>query len=278
MFSTLFTLLDDVIAVMDDVAALTKVATKKTAGVLGDDLALNAEQVSGLSPDRETPVVLAVAWRSLGNKAVLVPVALALSAFLPWAVGPLLLVGGLYLCFEGAEKVLHRRGPEQTSTRPAASEAERIKGAVRTDFILSAELIVIALGSVASAPWPQRVLTLVAVSLLMTVGVYGLVLGIVKLDDLGLALRRRGPPWLGLGDLLLRTAPLLLRVLAFAGTVAMFLVGGGIITHAWPALEALGGSSVLAQSAIDGLTGFVCGAVLVAVVAALQRLRGVAPA
>jgi predicted DNA repair protein MutK len=231
--ASLFTLLDDLAVLLDDVAVMTKVATKKTAGVLGDDLALNAEQVSGVTTDREWPVVWAVATRSLLNKAILVPCALALSAFLPWLVQPVLMLGGAYLCFEGAEKLLTKKEKAVT----VMPEAVRIRGAVRTDFILSAEIIVIALGSVADAPLLKQFLVLASISLLMTLGVYGLVGAIVKLDDVGLSLTKRGGLSAKAGRALVALSPWLMKGLALAGTVAMFLVGGGILSHGVSALH-----------------------------------------
>jgi predicted DNA repair protein MutK len=257
--SSLFALLDDIATILDDVSVMTKVAAKKTAGVLGDDLALNAQQVTGVNADRELPVVWAVAKGSAVNKAILVPAALAISAILPWAVTPLLMVGGLYLCFEGVEKLAHKFLHSEAEDEAhhaeltqalvdptvdlVAIEKEKIKGAVRTDFILSAEIITISLGVVATAPFMTRVMALVGVGVLMTVGVYGLVAGIVKLDDAGLFLSQRAGTgaWArfqrGLGAGLLKTAPYLMKSLSIAGTVAMFLVGGGILTHGIPALH-----------------------------------------
>ena len=271
MASSLFALLDDIAALLDDIAVLTKVAAKKTAGVLGDDLALNAKQVTGVDANRELPVVWAVAKGSLVNKAILVPAALAISAVAPWAVTALLVLGGTYLCFEGVEKLahvlLHRRSAnaENERLRAAAAdptvdlvalERDKIRGAIRTDFVLSAEIIVITLGSVATQPFGKQVGVLVAISLLMTVGVYGLVAGIVKIDDAGLALsRRRGAAARRLGRLLLASAPWLMRALSVAGTAAMFLVGGGIVTHAAPWLHH-------GKEAIEALTPGFFGAVL----------------
>jgi predicted DNA repair protein MutK len=251
--SSLLTLLDDIASVLDDVAILTKVAAKKTAGVLGDDLALNAQQVSGVAADRELGVVWAVAKGSALNKAILVPGALVVSSVLPVAVTPLLMIGGAYLCFEGfekvAHKVLHREDAERAHGEHVALRADaavdlvaleksKIKGAIRTDFILSAEIVIIALGEVAHAPFGTRVAVLVTISTAMTVGVYGLVAGIVKLDDLGLALsRREGQAALqGLGRGVLVAAPLLMKLLSVAGTVAMFLVGGSIVLHGLPVI------------------------------------------
>ncbi len=270
--ASLFTLLDDIVALLDDVSVMTKVATKKTAGVLGDDLALNAQQVSGVSAARELPVVWKVAVRSLLNKAILVPVALALSTFAPWGVQPLLMLGGLYLCFEGAEKLLVKHSVPDGEMIP---EAQRIAGAVRTDFVLSAEIVVIALGTVASAPFEKRVLVLIAIALLMTVGVYGLVAVIVKLDDLGLALLQRGKllSWCGRG--ILACAPWLLRALSVGGTVAMFLVGGGIVVHGMaPLAHFVESLNSIVATVLPGLVGFLCGATLVGIWHLIRRLRG----
>ena len=309
--ASLLTLLDDIAAVLDDVAvmtkvaakksaavaddvaAMTKLATKKTAGVLGDDLALNAQQVTGVRADRELPVVWAVAKGSLLNKVVLVPAALAISFFLPWLITPLLMLGGAFLCYEGVEKLahkfLHRASDDAAAARDmVAFERGKIKGAIRTDFILSAEIIVIALGTVASAPLPQQVAVLVGIALLMTVGVYGLVAGIVKLDDLGLWLNgKRSVLAQACGRGLLVTTPWLMRFLSVAGTAAMFLVGGGILVHGVPflhhAVEAAGAAatvgsfaglwSALTTNALNGLAGVAAGAVLLAAVTPLLKLR-----
>ena len=299
MATSLLALLDDITSVLDDVATMTKVATKKTAGVLGDDLALNAQQVSGVRADRELPVVWAVAKGSMWNKAILVPAALAISAFAPWLVTPLLIVGGLFLCYEGVEKLahkfLHRNGAEaahreqlaQSVTDPAvdlmAVEKDKIKGAIRTDFILSAEIIVIALGTVAQAPLPQRVAVLVGIALLMTVGVYGLVAAIVKLDDLGLHLTRRASSAAqAIGRAILVAAPWLMKFLSVAGTIAMFLVGGGILVHGVPALAhaveaALADTAAAVQTLVpmlvDLVVGIVAGAIVLLAVSAAKRLR-----
>ncbi len=308
MATSLLALLDDIASVLDDVATLTKVATRKTAGVLGDDLALNAQQVSGVRPDRELPVVWAVAKGSLVNKAILVPAALAISAVAPWAIVPLLIVGGLFLCYEGFEKLAHKflqsaddkaaRATElaQALLDPAvdlvALEKDKIKGAIRTDFILSAEIIVITLGTVAGAAFGTRLTVLVGIALLMTVGVYGLVAGIVKLDDGGLLLTRaagdtgwaRFKRMFGRG--ILRGAPWLMKGLSVAGTAAMFLVGGGILTHGIPPLHAaiehvLAGLGSLMRALgpllIDAVVGVIAGALVLAIVSGVKRLRG-APA
>ena len=266
MASSLFLLLDDIASVLDDVSTMTQVAVKKTAGVLGDDLALNAKQVTGVNPARELAVVWAVARGSASNKAILVPAALAVSWLAPWAVTPLLMAGGAYLCFEGAEKILHhlthRRGHTPHPTKHAAdtgsspavvrpgNESERISGAIRTDFILSAEIIVITLGVVASQPLVTQVGVLVAISAVMTIGVYGLVAAIVKLDDLGAWLAtRRAPVAAALGRAIVASAPWLMRALSIAGTIAMFLVGGGIIAHGIPVVH----------HAVADLAGPACG-------------------
>ncbi len=284
-------LLDDIATVLDDVAILTKVAAKKTAGVLGDDLALNAQQVAGVRADRELPVVWAVAKGSAVNKAILVPSALAISALAPWAVTPLLMLGGAYLCFEGFEKLahkfLHSKAEDEAhhaelvnalsnpATDLVAFEKDKIRGAVRTDFILSAEIIVITLGTVAVSPFTIQLAVLVGVAVLMTVGVYGLVAGIVKLDDAGLYLSRQSGAFArGLGAAIVRAAPWLMKFLSVAGTAAMFLVGGGIIVHGIPGLsEAVsswaGALSFLADAAI----GIFAGGAVFAVIAAVNKAR-----
>ncbi len=304
MASSLLALIDDIATVLDDVALLTKVAAKKTAGVLGDDLALNAQQVSGVKADRELPVVWAVCKGSFLNKVILVPAALLISAFAPWAVTPLLMVGGAFLCFEGFEKLAHKflhpsadddaheaalvDALADPSVDLVALEKEKIKGAVRTDFILSAEIIAITLGTVQTSPLVTQVTVLSGIAIVMTAGVYGLVAGIVKLDDGGLYLSRTEGQgawedlkrWLG--RQILVSAPYLMKGLSVAGTAAMFLVGGGILTHGFSALhhviEALtaGLSDTLrpaAALALDALTGLVAGALVLAAVTALQRLR-----
>ena len=239
--ASLLALIDDIASVLDDVALMTKVAAKKTAGVLGDDLALNAQQVSGVRAERELPVVWAVGVGSLKNKVILVPAALAISAFIPWAVTPLLMLGGLYLCFEGVEKLAHKwlhssDGGEAESAAELAAladanldllafEADKIKGAIRTDFVLSAEIIVIALGTVADKPFATQVAVLSGIGLIMTVGVYGIVAGIVKMDDLGIhLLQKPGALARGIGRGLLLAAPKLMKSLAVIGTAAMFMV------------------------------------------------------
>ena len=298
--SSLFTLIDDIASVLDDVALMSKVAAKKTAGVLGDDLALNAQQVTGVSADRELPVVWAVAKGSFKNKLILVPAALLIGTFAPWAVIPLLMLGGAFLCFEGFEKLahkyLHDSAAEHEELRHALSdpqidllafEKDKIGGAIRTDFILSAEIIVITLGTVAGEPFIKQLSVLALIAVVMTIGVYGLVAGIVKLDDAGLYLSRKASSLLrGLGNLLLSAAPWLMKSLSVIGTAAMFMVGGGILTHGIPAahhlieqlaasaagLPALGAVlSVLTAPLLNGLAGIVAGALVLAVVTGASR-------
>lgn len=303
--TSLLALIDDIATLLDDVAYLTKVATKKTAGVLGDDLALNAEQVSGIEPNRELPVVWAVAKGSAVNKVILVPVALLLSAFVPWAITPLLMFGGAFLCFEGFEKVvgkfLHPKAPEDhkkalealsnEQVDVTAMEKEKIKGAIRTDFILSAEIVVIALGTLQEQPFLQRAATITTVATLMTIGVYLLVAAIVKLDDAGLSLTRRPssqPALRAFGQALLWTAPQLLKVLSVLGTVAMFLVGGGIVVHGIPFLQRLvhgaevgaGGLpsvgpylSTITPTLLSLVVGLVVGGVAVALVESARKMK-----
>ena len=316
MASSLLLLLDDIAAVLDDVAVmskmaarksaamaddvavLTKVSAQKTAGVLGDDLALNAQQVTGVSANREIPVVWAVAKGSMLNKAILVPAALAISAFMPWLVTPLLMLGGAFLAFEGFEKVAHKflykneadAGKAELQAAladPAVDlaqmEKDKIKGAVRTDFILSAEIIAITLGTVAGQDFWTQLAVLVGIALLMTVGVYGLVGGIVKLDDLGLWLSQKASSAAqAIGRGILWLAPWLMKFLSVAGTAAMFLVGGGIIAHGigplhhliqdWKA--AAGGMGWLLEMLANAVVGIVVGGIVVAVVTAIQKMRG----
>jgi len=277
---TLLTLLDDIATLLDDVGAMSKVAAGKTAGVLGDDLALNAQQVSGVEAERELPVVWAVAKGSFVNKAILVPAALAISAIAPGAIGPLLMVGGAYLCYEGAEKLGHRwlapAAPAFVAAPAAEPERDKIRGAVRTDFVLSAEIIAITLGTVADAPLATQLGVMVVVALLLTVGVYGLVAAIVKLDDLGLVLARRpGALAPAIGRAVLRAAPGLMRVLSWAGTAAMFVVGGGILVHGVAPLQhavqvhAPGAWAMLPNAG----AGLAVGAVVLLVATAAGRLR-----
>lgn len=295
--TSLLALIDDIASLLDDVATMTKVATQKTAGVLGDDLALNAEQVAGVAADRELPVVFAVAKGSAVNKLILVPTALAISAIAPWAITPLLMFGGAFLCYEGFEKVWHKlshrkKGEDaaeheklvEAVADPAvdmvAFEKEKVKGAVRTDFVLSAEIIVISLGTVATATFTQRLAVLSAIAVIMTIGVYGLVAGIVKLDDAGLALSRKpSGAARALGAGILRTAPWLMKGLGVAGTIAMFLVGGGILTHGIPGLHEIvvhaadqaGPLEWLVPTLINALTGIVAGGIIVAIVTRFGR-------
>lgn len=287
MASSLLALLDDIATILDDVAVLSKVAAKKTTGVLGDDLALNAQQVTGVAAEREIPVVWAVCKGSFVNKAILVPAALLISVFAPWLVTPLLMLGGAYLCFEGFEKLAHKflHSAQEDAAHEAelmqaladpkvdllVLEQEKVKGAVRTDFILSAEIIAITLGTVQSQPWTTQLAVLGAIAFIMTVGVYGLVAGIVKLDDLGLYLsRRRAAASVALGRAILRAAPWLMKALSVAGTAAMFLVGGGILVHGLPGLPHWEG---LAALALDAGVGVAAGALVLAGVTLVQRLR-----
>lgn len=301
--SSLLLLIDDIAAALDDVAIMTKIAAKKTAGVLGDDLALNAQQVSGVSAHRELPVVWAVAKGSMLNKVILVPAALLISAFIPWLITPLLMLGGAYLCYEGVEKLvhkfLHKKEEEQHQKDLAeavanpeidmvAFEKEKIKGAIRTDFVLSAEIIVITLGSVAGAVFSTQVAAVIAIAVIMTVGVYGFVALIVKLDDMGLYLMRKEKGAAltlqhTLGKGLLLTAPQLMKLLSVLGTVAMFLVGGGILAHGLPFMhklthgfEAWGGFlAALANAWVNLALGVVAGALVLVAVMAVGSLAKV---
>lgn len=299
--SSFFALFDDIATILDDVSVMTKVAAKKTAGVLGDDLALNAQQVSGVPVNRELPVVWAVAKGSLINKLILVPSALVISAFAPWAVTPLLMAGGLFLCFEGVEKLAHKFLPhgetaegnhaaraealQNAAVDMVAFERDKIKGAVRTDFILSAEIIAITLGAVAGADLLRQSVVLAGIALVMTVGVYGLVAGIVKLDDLGLYLSaRRAELAAWFGKRIVVAAPYLMKTLSVVGTAAMFMVGGGILTHGIAPLGAAiehvaaasGGGLLppLVSTLLSALFGIVAGAVTLGVVAGVKRLLG----
>ncbi len=308
--SSLLLLLDDIATVLDDVAAMTKVAARKTAGVLGDDLAVNAEKVTGVRADRELPVVWAVAKGSFRNKLILVPAALALSLLASWAITPALILGGLYLCYEGFEKVAHsffhdkveekahRRDLLKHVADPTVDlvkfEQDRVKGAIRTDFILSAEIIVLTLGIVAEQTFLTQVLVVAGIAIVMTIGVYGLVAGIVKLDDAGLHLSEREGQgawprfvrWFG--TRLVAFAPWLMKGLAFVGTVAMFMVGGGILVHGFhmldewiasitrfvAALEPVGPAlAAVTPTLASMLVGLVAGAVVLAVVSTWQKLR-----
>ena len=307
---SLLALFDDIATVLDDVAAMTKIAAKKTTGVLGDDLALNAEQVAGVRANRELPVVWAVALGSMKNKVILVPLALLLNALAPWAVTPLLMLGGAYLCFEGFEKLAHKylHSVEEVSSEHEqllaavahddasimAFEKEKIKGAVRTDFVLSAEIIIITLGTVASAPFTSQVTVLAMIAVIMTIGVYGLVAAIVKLDDVGLYLKRRNATGIVrsllqvTGNGLLAFAPRLMKSLTVIGTIAMFMVGGGILTHGIHVMHDLiqnvaqagadlllvgGVLAAVVPSVLDMLFGVVAGALVLVVVNVAEKLR-----
>jgi uncharacterized protein len=301
MATSLLALLDDIATILDDVAVMTKVAAKKTAGVLGDDLALNAQQVSGVKADRELPVVWAVAKGSAVNKLILVPAALAISYFIPWLITPLLMVGGAYLCFEGFEKIAHKflhskeedtahkeeilKALENPEIDFVALEKDKIKGAIRTDFVLSAEIIVIALGTVATATFAKQASVVTAISVVMTIGVYGLVAGIVKLDDLGLyLLQKTGSAARAVGHGIMWFAPKLMKTLSIVGTAAMFMVGGGILVHGFPwlhhAVEALivnwGGMKVVGSTLIDALVGIVAGGICVALWMVVHKFRSAA--
>lgn len=297
--ASLLTLLDDIATVLDDVAVMSKVAAKKTAAVLGDDLALNAQQVSGVTAEREIPVVWSVAKGSFRNKFILVPAALIISSIAPWLIMPLLLLGGLFLCFEGAEKVLEKLFHTQPETSPEEAldalgqlsleeyEQKKVKGAIRTDFILSAEIIVIALSTVQGKEMMTQIVVVSLIAMIMTAGVYGLVAGIVKLDDLGFYLERKskGQGWLAsVGGVLVSFAPKLMKALTVVGTAAMFLVGGGIVVHNvpmihhWiePVLMDLPNLSLvnsLVPVVLNGLIGLVAGLVIVAVMEVVHKVR-----
>ncbi|MDW3776751.1 DUF808 family protein [Kluyvera cryocrescens] len=296
--SSLLTLLDDIATLLDDISMMGKLAAKKTAGVLGDDLSLNAQQVSGVRANRELPVVWSVAKGSMLNKVILVPLALLISAFIPWAVTPLLMIGGAYLCFEGVEKVVHtlherkHKGDDTARQQrleaiaqqdPGSYERDKVKGAIRTDFILSAEIVAITLGIVADAPLLNQVLILSGIAVLVTVGVYGLVGVIVKLDDMGYWLAEKSSALAqAVGKGLLVVAPWLMKILSVVGTLAMFLVGGGIVVHGvGPLHHAIEGFAVQQASWIAMLLptlanlvlGFILGAVVLAVVNGVARLR-----
>jgi uncharacterized protein len=309
---SLLTLLDDIAVILDDVAAMTKIAARKTAGVLGDDLALNAEQVSGVRANRELPVVWAVFKGSAKNKCILVPAALAISAFVPMLITPLLMIGGAYLCFEGFEKIAgawmdsaedrDTKHKEQLSAirNPEVDmvefERDKIKGAIRTDFILSAEIIVIALGTVEGKALATQVGVLVTIAVLITVGVYGLVAGIVRLDDVGLSMvanrakTTAAAVQRGIGAALLAFAPYLMKTLTIVGTAAMFLVGGGILLHAFPFgavllhdAEAFAAAlvpdiatvmEVIAGMLVNGVGGLLAGGILVVIYSTVMKLLG----
>ncbi|MCG9789362.1 DUF808 domain-containing protein [Vibrio barjaei] len=298
---SLLTLLDDITAVLDDVALLSKVAAKKTAGVLGDDLALNAHQVSGVSAEREIPVVWSVAKGSFKNKCILVPAALIISFIAPWLINPLLLLGGLFLCYEGAEKILEKlfHSKEQADDQATPDlggdsveeyEKKKIAGAIRTDFILSAEIIVIALGTVQGQSTSIQIMVVSLIAVLMTIGVYGLVAGIVKLDDLGFYLERKsqGKGLLSsIGRGLIAFAPKLMRTLTIVGTAAMFLVGGGIVVHNVPAIHHLiepiimdipnlSVAQAIIPALLNGVIGIIAGLIVVAVFSVIGKLKAAA--
>lgn len=297
--SSLLTLLDDIATLLDDISVMGKIAAKKTAGVLGDDLSLNAQQVSGVRANRELPVVWGVAKGSFINKVILVPLALLISAFIPWAITPLLMIGGAFLCYEGVEKVLHtfesRKNKETPQARqarlealaaqdPKAFERDKVKGAIRTDFILSAEIVAITLGIVSEAPLLNQVLILSGIAIIVTIGVYGLVGVIVKLDDMGYWLADKSSTLAKLvGKGLLVTAPWLMKSLSVIGTLAMFLVGGGIVVHGIPPLHhaiehvAEGQTSVVAAilpTLVNLVVGFIIGAIVIAGVKIIEKVRG----
>ena len=301
MASSLLILLDDIATILDDVAVMSKMAAKKTAGVLGDDLALNAQQVSGVRTDRELPVVWAVAKGSFVNKLILVPAALLISVVAPWLITPLLMIGGLFLCYEGVEKVLHSLHHKKAKTEEEASqeltaietdmatfEKDKVKGAIRTDFILSAEIVVISLGTVAAATFSTKVMVLSVIAILMTVGVYGFVAMIVKIDDLGLYLTQQASSFKqSIGRGLLAFAPKLMKTLTIVGTIAMFLVGGGIISHGVPLLHHFTEGSVdyaehiptvgsivgaLTPTLINLVIGFVAGLIVLAIVNLIKKV------
>lgn len=301
MASGLLLLLDDIATILDDVALMSKMAAKKTAGVLGDDLALNAQQVTGVRADRELPIVWKVAKGSLVNKLILVPLALLISVIAPWLINPLLMLGGLFLCYEGVEKVLHTIMHKKASTSEEAEkefnneeldleafEKEKVKGAIRTDFILSAEIVVISLGTVATAALMTKISVLSIIAVVMTLGVYGLVGVIVKIDDLGLYLTKQAASFKQtLGRWLLAFAPLLMKLLSIVGTIAMFLVGGGIINHTIPLLHHITEDTVdhletipavgniigaLTPTLMNFVIGMIAGAVVLLIVSLIQKI------
>lgn len=301
--ASLLTLIDDIATILDDVSVLTKVAAKKTAGVLGDDLALNAQQVNGVNADRELPVVWAVAKGSALNKLILVPTALLISAFASWAIIPLLMLGGLFLCYEGVEKLFHKYfhheainhhepkdliGKDESLT-VETSEKEKIAGAIRTDFVLSAEIIVITLGTVATAAFTQQIVVLFGIAVIMTIGVYGLVAGIVKLDDAGLYFAQNEGHGLRaaftrkLGFAILGFAPYMMKTLSVVGTIAMFLVGGAILTHGIPTLHHwidhtaaamnIGFLTSILPAVLNGLFGILAGAAALLLVTLFTKAK-----
>ncbi|TPE15734.1 DUF808 domain-containing protein [Pantoea vagans] len=297
--TSLLTLLDDIATLLDDISVMGKVAAKKTAGVLGDDLSLNAQQVTGVKANRELPVVWGVAKGSFLNKLILVPLALVISAFAPWLITPLLMLGGAYLCYEGVEKVMHSLQHDKQSKSPEARqqrldslakqnaaefEKKKIKGAVRTDFILSAEIVAITLGIVSESPLLNQVIILAGIAILVTVGVYGIVAAIVKIDDLGFWLREKSSRVAqGIGSVLLAAAPWLMKILSVVGTIAMFLVGGGIVVHGITPLHHLievvsagfsGWIATLLSNGANLVLGFIIGSIVLLVVNLIARVRG----
>ena len=278
-FSSLFTLIDDIASILDDVALMTKMAAKKTVGVVGDDLALNANQVTGASSDRELPIVWAVTKGSLVNKVILIPIALLLSAFLPWLIVPLLMIGGAYLCFEGVEKILHKFiAHEEHEEKKTFNEAAKIKGAIRTDFILSAEIIIIALGELTEASLLIRIISLSIVGIGITIFVYGLVALIVRADDFGLYLIKKGGVAKSIGNAILVIMPKFMRSLSFIGTLAMFLVGGGIFVHNVDFIHHLLADYQLADGLLGNVAtlvvGVIVGAIACAIVLPAMKLFG----
>ena len=278
-FSSLFTLIDDIASILDDVALMTKMAAKKTVGVVGDDLALNANQVTGASSDRELPIVWAVTKGSLVNKVILIPIALLLSAFLPWLIVPLLMIGGAYLCFEGVEKILHKFiAHEEHEEKITFNEATKIKGAIRTDFILSAEIIIIALGELTEASLLTRIISLSIVGIGITIFVYGLVALIVRADDFGLYLIKKGGVAKSIGNAILVIMPKFMRSLSFIGTLAMFLVGGGIFVHNVDFIHHLLADYQLADGLLGNVAtlvvGVIVGAIACAIVLPAMKLFG----
>ena len=295
--ASLLTLLDDIATVLDDVAVMTKVAARKTAGVLGDDLALNAQQVTGVRAERELPVVWGVAKGSFRNKLILVPAALLISVVAPWLIVPMLLLGGLFLCFEGVEKIAEKLFHHDNDVKPqqisaenvdlVAYEREKIKGAIRTDFVLSAEIIVITLGTVQDHPFLTQAIVVSLIAAVMTAGVYGLVAGIVKLDDAGLYLVKHsnGAGFKhSFGSLLVNVAPYLMKTLAVVGTIAMFLVGGGIVVHSIPQIHTVveqltqqitfSGSHTIVPPLLNGIVGIIAGIAVLMVVSLVNKIRG----
>ena len=278
-FSSLFTLIDDIASILDDVALMTKMAAKKTVGVVGDDLALNANQVTGASSERELPIVWAVTKGSLVNKVILIPIALLLSAFLPWLIVPLLMIGGAYLCFEGVEKILHKFiAHEEHEEKTIFNEAAKIKGAIRTDFILSAEIIIIALGELTEASLLTRIISLSIVGIGITIFVYGLVALIVRVDDFGLYLIKKGGVAKSIGNAILVIMPKFMRSLSFIGTLAMFLVGGGIFVHNVDFIHHLLADYQLADGLLGNVAtlvvGVIVGAIACAIVLPAMKLFG----